>query len=111
MTPARRGTTETGEPTASSRLASADAKLVEPRCDLLRVEADVAADLQVRDAPLGDEPADVAGGDAELLGELVDGEEVGEGLGGGHGMLSVVVVVVCEDRPGCQQPTAVALYE
>jgi hypothetical protein len=34
----------------------------------------------------------VTGGDAELLGELVDGEEAGDGLGGGHGWVSGVVV-------------------
>jgi hypothetical protein len=84
---------------------------VEPVGDLCWVEADELADLQVRDAPLGDEPADMAGGDAELLGELVDGEEVGDCLDCGHGVLSVVVVAVCEDRPGCQQPTAMVLYQ
>jgi hypothetical protein len=83
---------------------------VEPVGDLRRVEADELADFQVRDAPLGDEPADVADGDAELFGELVDGEEVGDGLGGGHGWVSgVVSVAVSEDPSGCQQLGAMVL--
>ena len=85
--------------------------LVQPAGDLVPIEPDQRADLHVGHTSLGDESADVAGGDAELFGELVDGEEVGDGLGGGHGMLSVVVVVACEDRPGCQQPAAMVLYE
>lgn len=85
--------------------------LVEPAGNLGGVEADELADLQVRDSAFGDEPADVAGGNAELLGKLVDGEEVGDGLGGGHGMLSVVVVVVCEVRPGFQQRGTVVLCQ
>jgi hypothetical protein len=62
-------------------------------------------------APFGDESANGAGGNAELFGELVDGEEVGDGLGGSHGWVSGVVVVACEDRPGCQQPAAMVLYQ
>jgi hypothetical protein len=85
--------------------------LVQPAGDLVLIEPDQPADLHVGHTSLGDEAADVAGGDAELFGELVDGEEMGDGLGGGHGVLSVVVVVVCEDRPGCQQLTAMVLYE
>jgi len=50
--------------------------LVEPAGDLGGVEVDELADLQVGDAPFGDEAADVTGGDAELL----------------------------ADPPGCQQP-------
>jgi len=63
---------------------------VEPVGDLCRIEADELADLQVGDAPFGDEAAHVTGGDAELLGELVDGEEVGDGLDCGHGSVSSV---------------------
>jgi len=64
--------------------------LAEAASDLRGVEADELADLQVRDASFGDEAADVTGGDAELFGELVDGEEVGDGLDCGHGSVSSV---------------------
>ena len=48
--------------------------VVEPGGDLHRVEAHEAADLQVGHPALGDETADVAGGAAEVVGELLDGE-------------------------------------
>lgn len=52
--------------------------LVEPDGYLVGIEADEAPDFDVRDAPLRNEPADVAVRDTELFGELVDVEEPGE---------------------------------
>ena len=43
---------------------------VDPGADLFGVEADQAADLDVGDAPFGNEPAEVTGAAAELFGEL-----------------------------------------
>ncbi len=54
--------------------------VVEPACDLVRVEPYEAPPLHIGHALLGDEPADVADGDTEVIGELVDGEKVREGL-------------------------------
>jgi hypothetical protein len=47
---------------------------VEPPGDLAGVEADEPPDLHDRDSMFGDEPANVAGGDAEPFGELFDGQ-------------------------------------
>jgi hypothetical protein len=47
---------------------------VEPACDFGRVEANEPFDL--RDPPLRDESADVAGADAEPLGKLIDREQL-----------------------------------
>jgi hypothetical protein len=54
-----------------------DASASEPSLDVHRVEAHEASDLDVREASFGDLSSDVADGDAEVLGELVDGEQVG----------------------------------
>jgi hypothetical protein len=48
---------------------------VEPPHDLDRVEADKVAPLDERNAPLGDEPPNVAGVHAEELGEFGDVEQ------------------------------------
>ena len=61
-----------------------DALGVEPGLDLGGVESDELADLEERDAALGDEAADEAIGDAEPVSEL-DAEQRGTGrvdLGG-----------------------------
>ena len=60
---------------------------VDPGVDLGGVEAEEVAPLDEGDAAFGDEASDVADVDAEVAGELGDGEQVGElgGLGGGHG--------------------------
>ena len=55
------------------------ARLVQPLGDLGRVEPNQPAYLEVRHPPLGDETADVADRDSELLSELVDSEELGQG--------------------------------
>jgi hypothetical protein len=60
--------------------------VVEPAGDLIRVEPHESPDLQVGQSPFGDLSSDVADGDAEVLGELVDGEQVGERVGGSHGV-------------------------
>jgi hypothetical protein len=57
---------------------------IEPGSDLGRVKADQPPDLQVGYASLGNEPANVADAHPEPLGELVDGEELGQGFGTGH---------------------------
>jgi len=62
-----------------------DASPSEPAGNVGRVKTNEAADLQVRHAALGDEPADVAHVDAEVIGELLDGEEVGKGVCRGYG--------------------------
>ncbi len=62
-----------------------DALGVEPGLDLGGVESDELADLEERDAALGDEAADEAIGDAEPVSELFDAEQRGTGrvdLGG-----------------------------
>jgi len=61
--------------------------VVQPACDLVGVETNEAPSLHIGHALLGDEPADVADGDTEVIGELVDGEEVREGLCRRHGWL------------------------
>jgi hypothetical protein len=61
--------------------------VVEPGGDVSRVEADEPADLEEGDSSLGDQATDVADGDAKLVGDLVDGEEVGEWVGVDHGCL------------------------
>jgi hypothetical protein len=53
----------------------APAVLVEPPTDLGRVEADVVAPLDVRDALLGDEALDVPGLDAEQRSQSLDVEQ------------------------------------
>ena len=59
--------------------------LVEPARDLVRIEADEAADFEIWESPFGDLAANMADGDAEVFGELLDGEEVGgERRGTGH---------------------------
>jgi hypothetical protein len=57
---------------------------IEPGCDLAWIEADQPPDLQVGHPSLGDESADVADAHPKPLGELVDGEELGQGFGTGH---------------------------
>ncbi len=52
------------------------ARLTDPLDDLVGVEADEPSDLDVGNASFGDMAADVADGDAEVFGELLDGEEV-----------------------------------
>lgn len=76
----------------SRRPGSVDAMLVKPAGDHGRVEADPAADLDVGHTPFGDEPADVPDARPELERELVDGEELGQGVGGVHRDLLVVVL-------------------
>ena len=66
------------------RPAVVDSSTIEPGGDLGRVEADQPPNLQVWHPSLGDEPADVADAHPEPLGELVDGEELGQGVGIGH---------------------------
>lgn len=51
------------------------AVLVDPDVELVRVEVQDRTPFDVRDASLGDEPADVADGDAEVLGGAVDVEQ------------------------------------
>jgi hypothetical protein len=57
---------------------------IEPDGDLGRVEANQPPDLQVGHPSLGNESADVADAHPKPLGELVDGEELGQGFGTGH---------------------------
>jgi hypothetical protein len=56
----------------------------QPLLDLVRVETHQFADLQVWHTFLGDQAAHVADGDAETIGELVDGEYLGNGAEIGH---------------------------
>src|SRR5690606_37921471 len=69
--------------TAPEHLGSAC--VVDPSIDLHRVEAQQVSPLDERDAPLVDEPADVADLDAEPVGYGVDVDELGRGGGCGHG--------------------------
>jgi hypothetical protein len=57
---------------------------IEPGSDLGWVEFDEPPDLQARHPSFGDKPADVANAHPEPLGELVDGEELRQGVGIGH---------------------------
>ena len=59
---------------------------VEPVGDLRGVKADEAADFEVGDSSFGDQATDMSGGDPKLVGDLVDGEEVGKWVGGDHGV-------------------------
>jgi hypothetical protein len=52
------------------------ASVVQPSCDLIGIESNEASPFDVRDALVGNEPADVADGDPEVIGELFDGEEM-----------------------------------
>jgi hypothetical protein len=61
-----------------------DSGVVEPAVDLLGVEADELADLEIGDATFGDQSPDVAGAGAEPFDELVDGQQVRQCLGVGH---------------------------
>jgi len=69
---------------------AAAALVVEPGDDLRGVEAHEEADLQVTHPALGDKAAGVTGAAAEVVGELVDGEQLREGIRvGGHVKLLV----------------------
>jgi hypothetical protein len=61
-----------------------DASSGEPVGDLGLVESNEPSDLVVRHPFVGDETADVAYGDAEALGELVDVQELGVVVDAGH---------------------------
>jgi hypothetical protein len=61
--------------------------VVEPACDLVRVETYETPPLHIGHALLGDESADVADRYTEVIGELLDGEEMREGLCRRHGWL------------------------
>jgi hypothetical protein len=58
--------------------------IIEPGSDLGRVESDEPSDLQVGHPSLGNEAPEVADAYPEPLGELVDGEELRQGVGIGH---------------------------
>lgn len=49
---------------------------INPPSDLLGVEANEPSDLDVGDASFSDLATDVADGDAEMFGKLLDGEKV-----------------------------------
>src|SRR5205814_4907097 len=49
---------------------------VEPLCDLVRVEAQQVSPLDVGDAALGHEPTDMPLVDAQVIGHLLEGEQL-----------------------------------
>lgn len=55
-----------------------DLLITKPRGDLVGIEAEQVAPLQVGDSTLGDEPANVADRDAEMVGDHGDIEKGGE---------------------------------
>jgi hypothetical protein len=60
---------------------------VEPTGDLVGVEAEAAANLQVGDPPLGHESPHVALAGLEGGGQLLEGEQAGKRVDVGHGRL------------------------
>jgi hypothetical protein len=52
-----------------------DSALLKPEVELVGVEPQKVSPLQERDAALGDQPANVANGDAEMLRDLLDRDE------------------------------------
>jgi hypothetical protein len=50
--------------------------LVEPGLDIVGIEPNVVADLEIRDAPLLDEPADVTLAGSQLLSQLGDVDQL-----------------------------------
>jgi hypothetical protein len=52
------------------------ASVVQPSCDLIRIESNETSPLDVRYALVGNEPADVAYGNTEVIGKLLNCEEM-----------------------------------
>ena len=55
-----------------------DPPLGEPGRDLVRIESEQISPLHVRDASLGDEPADVPHAHAKMIGDFVDIHQRGQ---------------------------------
>lgn len=70
-----------------------DLLITKPRGDPVGIEAEQVAPLQVRDPTLGDEPANVADRDAEVVGDHGDIEKGGETF---HHLLYAHLVAISE---------------